>query len=274
VNNLAISVNIHQLAHGNIASIMDDTEGTSEPEDSVETTREAPVPKQPQVVDGSECSYCGVLAFTPSEVLLNKAFRKLSISFGTQRVISAGHHGHRYTYRYQTDLLVLQAPVVVECDDPYHRKQRGRRELDKVRGFNLRDAGYLVFSFTEQQLGEDADACARQVLEQASLQPEDNPVFDIRQPQSGPASATWRGGMPGWECETCGKHFHAYRRGGVRPCRTCSRECQVIWQRETKASVANRSSNSAKMRELWNNPEWRAKQEEIIRKSRWPDIHG
>jgi len=254
---------------------MDNTDGTIEPVGPLETTREASVEKQPQVVDGSECTYCGVLSLTSSEVLLNRAFRKLSVSFATQCVIAAGREGHRYEYRYQADLLVLQKPVVIECDDPYHRSQRGRRDLDVVRNNNLRAAGYKIFSFTEKQLGDDADACVKRVMHQSNLVPEDDPVFLIRSPQSGVASATWQGGTPGWECETCGKHFHSYRRGR-KPCRTCSRECQKIWQRDTKASVIGRdeSSHSEKMRELWNDPEWRARQVEKIQMTRWPEHYG
>lgn len=250
---------------------MGNTEGTSEPEDSVETTREEPV-KQPQVIDGSECPHCGVLAITPSEALLNRAFRNLSISFATQSVISAaGHDGQRYEYRYQADLLILQKPVVVECDNRYHRVQPGRRELDIIRSENLRKAGYQIFNFSDEQLGEDANACAQLVVEQANLVPEDRPVFMIRRHQDGSASATWQGGKPGWECEACGGHFHSYWRSNHRPCRTCSRECQVIWQRETKASVRNRDeiAKAARMREIWSNPEWRSDQLQRIYDARW-----
>jgi hypothetical protein len=86
---------------------------------------------------------------------------------------------------------------------------------------------------------------------------------------SGLDSPTWTGGKPGWNCATCGKHFHAYLRNG-KPCTTCSRDCQSIWQSETGASVQGRRSNGMRMRELWNDPIWRAKQTESIRLKRWP----
>jgi very-short-patch-repair endonuclease len=261
VNNLAVSVNTRHLIY---TRYMGNTEGTSKPEDSVETTREAST-EEILTTSGTSCPYCGVLAVSSTEALLNKAFRKLCISFKTQQVIEA-----RGIYRYQADLLISQKPVVVEADDRYHQIQRGRRELDQIRDSNLITAGYEVYHFTEEDIGTDANACAWYVVEQAGLKPEVTPVFDIRKPQSGPYSATWDGGKPAWACATCGRHFHSYRRGGQKPCITCSRECQAIWQAETGASVNGRRSNGEKMRRLWDDPAWRAKQTALIISKRWP----
>jgi very-short-patch-repair endonuclease len=237
------------------------TEGTPRPGDSVETTREASTREGTDSATGSGCPYCEVLAISSTEALLNRAFRKLSISFSTQAVLQING-------RYQADLLITQRPVVVEADDYYHQRQRVRRELDVVRDAHLADAGYQVFRFTELEIGESADACAWHVVTEAQLEPEDDPVFNIRRPQSGPASATWTGGKPGWECATCGRHFHAYKRG-QKPCTTCSRECQTVWQKESGASTRNRRSNGESMRALWDDPAWRAKQTALIVEKRW-----
>ena len=246
---------------------MDNTEGTPQPGGAVETTREASTREATGPTHGSNCPYCGVLAVSSTEALLNKAFRKLSISFSTQQLLLGD--GTRKNRGYAVDLLIIQRPVVVEADEPYHQIQHEQRAWDEQRDAEFRAAGYEVFRFTEQEIGVDADACAFYVAEQAGLVPEEEPVFSIRKAMSGPDSATWKGGKPGWDCLTCGTHFHAYKRGYGKPCLTCSLECQRIWQMESGASTRNRRSNGARMRELWNDPEWRAKQTSKIASARW-----
>lgn len=261
MHNLAISVNPHHR-DDNI-SRMGNTEGTPQPGDSVETTREASTTREGAgSAHGSNCPFCGALAVSSTESLLNRAFRKLSISFSTQQLMfGAGS--------YQVDILIAQRPVVVEADEQYHRIQREQREHDARKDAELRAAGYMVFRFTEEEIGTNADACAWLVAEQAQLVPEDEPVFVIRKAMSGPDSPTWRGGKPAVDCATCGKHFHAYHRAG-KPRVTCSLECNRIWQSESGASVKDRRSNGDKMRALWSDPSWRTKQTELIASTRWP----
>lgn len=244
---------------------MENTEGTPQPGDSVETTREASTGTGSASAHGSNCPFCGALAVSSTESLLNKAFRKLSISFSTQQVVLT--RGWR-DIGYHVDILITQRPVVVEADELYHRAQREQREHDARKDADLIAAGYQVFRFDEHQIGSDADACAMLVAEEAALVPEQEPVFVIRKAMSGPDSATWTGGKPGWDCATCGKHFHAYLRAG-KPRMTCSLECNRIWQSESGASVRNRRSNGDKMRALWSDPRWREKQSKLISSARW-----
>ena len=88
---------------------------------------------------GSNCPYCGVLAASSTEALLNKAFRKLSISFSTQQSVftdpswqtgQRGPTGPAPGSLYRVDILITQAPVVIEADELYHEIQRDQRELD------------------------------------------------------------------------------------------------------------------------------------------------
>ena len=225
------------------------------------------------------CPYCGVLAASSTEALLNKAFRKLSISFSTQQSVFTDPRtadgqrrptGAAPGSLYRVDILITQAPVVVEADELYHEIQRDQRELDARKDAELRRLGYQVFRFNEQQIGADADACAWAVVDEARLIPEDDPVFVIRKAMSGPDSATWTVGSG---LELCGLQadFHAYKRPAGKPRTTCSLECQRIWQMESGASTRNRRSNGEKMRELWNDPAWRAKQTDAIVTARWGD---
>lgn len=240
---------------------MGNTEGTLQPGDSVETTREASTSEAAQLAAGLNCPYCGVLAVSSTEALLNKAFRKLSISFSTQQLMFGRGS-------YQVDILITQAPVIIEADERYHSVQREQREHDARKDTELRRLGYQVFRFDEQEIGRDADACARLVMHEAHLVAEADPVFVIRKPMSGPDSPTWAGGKPGWDCATCGTHFHAYKVRG-KPRVTCSLECNRIWQSETKASQVNRHNDGSKMRAHWADPQWRARQVERQHEGRW-----
>ena len=257
---------------------MENTEETPQPGGSVETTREASTREVAGPAHGSNCPHCGVLAVSSTEALLNKAFRKLSISFSTQQsVYSDDQRGQARRMPtgptpgslYRVDILITQAPVVIEADELYHQIQRDQRELDARKDAELRRLGYQVFRFNEQQIGADADACAWTVVNEARLVPEDDPVFVVRKAMSGPDSETWTGGKPGWDCVTCGTHFHSYKRPGGKPCTTCSRECQRIWQMESGASTRDRRSNSAKMQAKWADPEWRERQIRLSHDARW-----
>lgn len=243
---------------------MGNTEGTPQPGDSVETTRDASTEKNDRSSTGSDCPICKMATISSIERLLNRAFQQLNISFSTQVVVPIPGRW------YHVDLLVTQKRIIVEADEDYHVRQRTQREHDRQRDADFTAAGYRVFRFTELDLVTDADACALRVMIEADLEPEDDPVITLGKPLSGRDNPAWTGGKPPWTCETCGGHFHAYKRGGQRPARTCSRECQVVWQRTTGASVKNRRSNGEKMKRLWANPEWRAAQTERIVSRRWP----
>src|SRR5260370_24105515 len=121
---------------------MDNTEGTPEPGDSVTTTREAST-REESTVTGISCPYCNVLVVSSAEELLNRAFRKLSISFSTQQILLGSGYGQNKGY--VADLLIIQKPVVVEVDEWYHQTQREQRERDKIRDAAFREAGYLVY---------------------------------------------------------------------------------------------------------------------------------
>jgi very-short-patch-repair endonuclease len=194
---------------------------------------------------------------SPLERLLHRALRKAGISFSTQRQLLS---------RYIADILITQKPVVIEADGNMHLHAK-TRERDAQRDADMRDAGYEVFRFTGKPIANDADGCIRQVIEEARLTPDTEPVFDIRNGMTAEANPKWTGGRPEWVCATCGTTFSAYMVRG-KPRMTCSRECQAEWQRTSKASVANRRSNGDRMRELWADPEWRAEQERRKREGR------
>lgn len=166
---------------------------------------------------------------SPLESYLHRALRKAGISFSTQQPILG---------RYVADILVTQKPVVIEADGNMHLHAKAR-ERDAQRDADMRAAGYEVFRFAGGPICRDADECIRQVIKGAGLTSDAEPVFDIRNGLMAEANPRWSGGVPEWMCASCGKPFRAYKVRG-KPRITCSRPCQVAWQKETGASVANR----------------------------------
>jgi very-short-patch-repair endonuclease len=201
------------------------------------------------------------LGGSPLEKHLHNALRKAGISFSTQQ---------RILNRYLADILITQKPVVIEADGNMHLHAKSRIS-DAERDTAMRGAGYLVFRFTGKPICNDPDGCIRQVIEQAGLTPDADPVFDIRNGMTGANNPRWKGGKQEWVCENCDKTFLSWPRGYGKPCRTCSKECQREWQEKTRASVIGRDNSpmSIRMRELWADPEWRARQVQHQRDGRW-----
>lgn len=187
---------------------------------------------------------------SPLETYLHRALRKAGISFSTQRQLLG---------RYVCDILITQKPVVIEADGNMHL-HAVQREKDAQRNADMRTAGYEVYRFPGGEICRDADGCIQQVIEAAGLVPDTEPVFDIRNGLMGEANPRWSGGKEQWVCENCGETFWSWKRGYGRTPRFCNRACQSAWQKESKASVTGRRSNGNRMRELWTDPEWRARQ--------------
>lgn len=167
---------------------------------------------------------------SPLEKYLHRALAKEGISFSTQRELLG---------RYVVDILVTQKPVVIEADGNMHL-HRVQAAKDAERNAAMRAAGYEVYRFHGKLICNDADGCVRQVIEAAGLVADAEPVFDIRNGLMAEANPRWKGGKPEWTCANCGEKFRSWPRGYGKPCITCSRACQVEWQRKTRASVANR----------------------------------
>lgn len=170
---------------------------------------------------------------SPLEIYLHRALRKAGISFSTQRQILG---------RYVADILVTQKPVVIEADGNMHL-HAVQREKDAERDAAMRAAGYEVYRFHGSLICSDADGCIRQVIDAAGLSADEEPVYDIRNGLRAEANPRWTGGKHEWTCKNpdCGKVFLAWKRGYGKDPQCCSRECQVAWQKTTRASVANRA---------------------------------
>ncbi len=204
----------------------------------------------------------GPAANSPLERILHRALLKSGISFSTQR---------RKLGRYVVDILIDQAPVIIEADGNVHILNATK---DAERDAALRAAGYTVYRFTGRAINDDPDGCIRQVIEGSGLTPDAEPRADIRTAMRGPDHPTWRGGKRTYVCDGCGREYQAWPSTRQKPGRSavqfCSQECQSRWQRTTGASVANRRSNSEAMKRHWADPEWRARQSAHVAAGRWP----
>jgi very-short-patch-repair endonuclease len=134
----------------------------------------------------------GPSANSPLERLLQAALIKAGISFSTQRVLIG---------RYCVDILLQQAPVILEADGALHHL---RKAQDAERDANLTAAGYRVFRFSGTRINDNSEQCVAEVVEACGLVADTEPVFDIRTGISGSDSNFWTGGPVTVTCGQCG----------------------------------------------------------------------
>jgi very-short-patch-repair endonuclease len=136
----------------------------------------------------------GPSANSPLEKLLQAALMKTGLSFSTQRVLLG---------RYCVDILIDQAPVIIEADGALHNL---RREKDVKRDADLAEAGYRVFRLTGAQINRDAMGCVAEVVKAAGLTLDADPVAGHPHRDDG-------AGEPelGWWPADC--HLRTVRRG-------------------------------------------------------------
>lgn len=105
--------------------------------------------------------------WTPTviEQKLSDALVRARVSHKTQWTIG----------RYVADVLLDEAPVVIEADGFHHRLATGQ-ERDRKRDAYLAEAGYAVFHFDGEQINADADWCVAQVLAAVSVGTTPGPV--------------------------------------------------------------------------------------------------
>jgi very-short-patch-repair endonuclease/Mor family transcriptional regulator len=163
----------------------------------------------------------GPSANSPLEKLLQAALIKTGISFSTQRVLLS---------RYCVDILLHQAPVVLEADGSLHHL---RKEQDAERDAALIKAGYRVFRFAGSVINTDAMGCVSEVIAACGLTPDTEPVADIRTGMMGSDNPNWNGGFQIFACESCGTEIvkDAFN-ARVMKRKFCNSECYGAWMRK------------------------------------------
>ena len=171
----------------------------------------------------------GPSANSPLEKLLQAALLKSGISYSTQRVLLG---------RYCVDILIDQAPVIIEADGAFHNL---RKKQDADRDAALIKAGYRVFRFTGAPINRDAMGCVAEVVAAAGLTPDTNPVADIRTGMMGPENPNWNGGPRTVLCAYCGAETkrNAFRTAVKRA--FCNQQCYGAWMHEHPEESNRRS---------------------------------
>ena len=172
----------------------------------------------------------GPSANSPLEKLLHAALMKTGISFSTQRVLLG---------RYCVDILIDQAPVIIEADGALHNL---RKEQDAERDAALADAGYRVFRFTGAPINRDAMGCIAEVVAAAGLVPDANPVADIRTGMMGPENPNWGGGPRTVTCANCGKPTQRNAARTTVKRAFCNSQCYGAWM-HAHPEESNRRKN-------------------------------
>lgn len=136
---------------------------------------------------------------TPIERRMQDALMAARIGFRTQRLLLD---------RYLVDILITQAPIVIEADGMVHTHPKNRAK-DALRDDALTEAGYRVFRFTGSEINTDATACVQRLIDACELTPDEEPVYDIRTSFSGEDHPNWKGGKQEFTCEQCCEMFLA-----------------------------------------------------------------
>jgi very-short-patch-repair endonuclease len=162
----------------------------------------------------------GPSANSPLEKFLQAALMKAGIGFSTQRVLRG---------LYCVDILIQQAPVVIEADGSRHNMEP-RKSMDAERDADLAAVGYRVFRFNGRQINCDAEGCIARVVAECSLTPDTEPVYDIRTGMRGSDNPKWNGGSQKFKCEYCGAEVtkDAYE-SRSRKRKFCNSQCYGFW---------------------------------------------
>lgn len=157
---------------------------------------------------------------SPLEKLLQAALKQAGIGFTTQAHVAG---------RFFADVLVNQAPVVIEADGHWHVLHK---ENDAERDALIMAAGYRIFRFTGAQLNNGADKCVQQVIEACSLAPDEDPEYVIRVSMLGPENPNWTGGLISQPCVQCGEPTPGRPAGYGYEKQFCGHKCRGLWMSE------------------------------------------
>jgi len=176
---------------------------------------------------------------TPIECRMQDALMVARIGFRTQRLLLG---------RYLVDILINQAPIVIEADGMIHTHPHNRAR-DARRDAALSEAGYRVFRFTGSEINTDATACVQRLIDACGLTPDAEPAYDIRTSFSGEDHPRWKGGKQEFTCEQCGETFLAqptHRKGKHIYCGSkCAGDAlvgtEISAERKARISAVNKT---------------------------------
>jgi very-short-patch-repair endonuclease len=83
---------------------------------------------------------------TTIEVILQNYLKQLGVEFFTHQYIKEIEHG------YQCDILIPSKKCIIECDGNYWHNYPLGKEIDIIRNNELREKGYTVLRFWENEI--------------------------------------------------------------------------------------------------------------------------
>lgn len=172
---------------------------------------------------------------TPIELRVHDALRFFGIGFTTQ-VLLCG--------RYLADILINQAPIVIEADGWQHNLPAVKAK-DETRDATLAAAGYQTIRLTGGEINTDAVTAVQRVISACGLVPDEEPVYDVRTTFAGESHPRWKGGKREYTCDVCGEVFLAQPKWRPGPNYYCSVKCVGAAKRGKKLTAEHREKIGA-----------------------------
>jgi len=91
---------------------------------------------------------------TSIELIMRKELKRRKIKF---------EPNHQLMNKYNVDMYI-KPNIVIECDGDYWHNRPGCQEKDKRRDIDLKNNGYKVFRFWEQEINTDIKKCVDKLL--------------------------------------------------------------------------------------------------------------
>jgi len=95
---------------------------------------------------------------TKPEIIIQNLLNNIGIKFVKHKPITD------ITHKYQCDIFI-NPNIIIECDGDYYHKYPKGREIDKIRTEELKNRGYKVLRFWENELNNKIESCKNKILE-------------------------------------------------------------------------------------------------------------
>ncbi|MEK6881417.1 MAG: DUF559 domain-containing protein [Nanoarchaeota archaeon] len=93
---------------------------------------------------------------TSIEIKMREELTKRSIKWIKHKVIG------NIVHKYQCDIFI-EPNIVIECDGDYWHKYPNGRDIDKIRTNEMKEKGYIVFRFWENEINKNVSLCVDKV---------------------------------------------------------------------------------------------------------------
>jgi very-short-patch-repair endonuclease len=95
---------------------------------------------------------------TQPEIIIQNLLDNMGMKFIKHKPIT------NILHKYQCDIFI-NPNIIIECDGDYYHNYPESREVDKIRTKELKDKGYKVLRFWENQIHKNLEFCKSKILE-------------------------------------------------------------------------------------------------------------